>query len=208
MKILDMAQGSVEWHVARLGVVTASEADSLVTPKWKAKEGAGPDTYMHRKLAEKLLNWSPDMLNTFPVDQGKLIETIAVPWYEFESGKKVKRVGFCLDDSGRIGCSPDGMLEDGSGLEIKAPQPPNAIKYLLGNKVPDDYLPQIHFSLMVTNAPYWTFVSYSMNLPALVVRVDRDEKIQAALREALDGFLARFDEALARIESLSETEKA
>ena len=45
MKTLHMAQGSVEWHAARMGVVTASEADCLVTPKWKVKEGAGPGTY-------------------------------------------------------------------------------------------------------------------------------------------------------------------
>jgi len=202
MKTLHMAQGSVEWHAARMGVVTASEADCLVTPKWKVKEGAGPETYMYKKLAEKLLNWSPDMLNTFPMDQGKLIETIALPWYEFETGKKVSRVGFCLTDDGRSGCSPDGMLEDGSGVEIKSPQPPNHLKYLLENKVPDDYLPQVHFSMLVTGAPYWTFVSYSMNLPALVVRVERDDAIQASLRLALDAFNARFDVALAKINAV------
>lgn len=202
MKVIDCQQGSQEWYTARMGVVTASDADCLVTPKWKIKEGGAVDTYMHKKLAEKLLNWSPDQLNTFPMDQGKLIETVAVPWFEFEYETPVKRVGFCYNEELRCGCSPDGLLENGTGLEIKSPQPPAHIAYLLDGKVPDCYLPQVHFSMLVTGAHQWAFVSYSMQLPPLVIRVERDEAIQAALREALSGFLERFDTALARIDSL------
>ena len=208
MKIIECVQGEGSWYAARMGVVTASEADALVSPLGKIRTGAGVDTYLHRKLAEKLLNWSPEMLEGFAVTQGKLIETVCIPWFEFEYGKKVKRVGFCTSDDGRCSFSPDGMLEDGSGLEVKSPQGPNQIKYLLENKVPDDYVIQIQFSLMVSNAPYWTFVSYSMTLPPLVIRVERDPKIQAALKEALDGFLSRFDAALAKLSTLTTASKA
>ena len=204
MKIIDTEQGSASWFQARLGVVTASEADALVTPLGKPRTGQGVDSYMHRKLAEKLLNYSPDQLNTFPMDQGKLIETMCLPWYEFTYSKKVRRVGFCVSDDGRIGCSPDGLLEDGSGLEVKAPQAPNHIKYLLENKVPEDYAVQIQHSLLVTGAPYWTFVSFHLVLPPLVLRVERDPKIQAGLTEALASFNERFDAALSRLKALKE----
>jgi predicted phage-related endonuclease len=203
MKIHEAKQGSSEWFQLRLGIVTASEVDSLITPKWKIKEGAGVDTYLYRKLAEKALNYSPDQLETFAMDQGKLIETVAIPWYEFETGKKVRRVGFCTTDDSRAGCSPDGLLEDGTGLEIKSPQAPNHIRYLLEGKVPDDYLAQVHFSMLVTGAPSWTFCSYSMHLPALVIHVQRDESIQAKLREAVDAFNERFDSALATLKAKS-----
>jgi hypothetical protein len=202
MKIHECAQGSAEWYALRLGVVTASEVDALITPKWKVKEGAGVETHLCRKLAERLLNYCPEQLETFAMDQGKLIETVAIPWFEWEHKVKVRRVGFCTADDGRAGCSPDGLLEDGTGLEVKSPQAPNHIKYLLAGVVPDDYLPQVHFSMLVTGAPSWTFVSYSMRLPALVVRVQRDEAIQAKLREALDAFNARFDAALATIKAM------
>jgi hypothetical protein len=72
----------------------------------------------------------------------------------------------------------------------------------LGGVVPEQYLPQIHFSMLVTGAPHWTFVSYSMQLPALVVRVERDEAIQAKLREALAAFLTRMDDALGKIQRM------
>ena len=194
-----MPQGSVEWHQARLGVITASEADALVTPTGKVSEGKGVKTYLYRKLAEKATGYCPEMLDSFAMDQGKLLESVAIPWFTFETGKKVERVGFVTTDDGRCGASPDGLLEDGSGLEIKAPQAPNHIRYLLEGKVPDDYVIQCQFSLWVTQAPYWTFVSYSMRLPALVVRVEPDAKIQAAITEAVSNFNAAFDAALAKL---------
>ena len=204
MKIIECEQGAPSWYAARMGVVTASEVDALITPKWKVRTGDGVESYLYRKLAEKLLNWSPEMLAGFAVDQGKILETIAIPWYEFTYGAKVRRVGFCASDDGRTGCSPDGLLPDGTGLEIKSPQAPNHLRYLLEGTVPEDYLPQVHFSMFVTGAPSWTFVSYSNQLPPLVVRVARDEAIQAKLAEAVAGFTARFDEALGKINQLKE----
>jgi len=199
MKTLHMPQGSVEWHQARLGVITASEADALVSPTGKVRTGEGVKTYLYRKLAEKAVGYCPEMLESFAVDQGKLLESDALPWFEFETGKKVQRVGFVTTDDGLCGCSPDGMLEDASGLEIKAPQPPNHIRYLLEGVVPDQYVIQCQFSLWVTQAPYWTFVSYSRRLPALVVRVERDEKIQAAITEAVAQFSATFATQLQKL---------
>ena len=200
MKIHEnVEQGSAAWFALRHGVVTASEADALITPHWKLRKGDGVDSYLYRKLAEKVLNYSPDQLNTFGVDQGKIIETIALPWFEWEYKKKVKRVGFCATDDGRAGCSPDGLVEDGSGLEIKSPQAPNHIRYLMEGVVPEDYRVQVQFSLWVTKAPYWTFVSYSMVLPALVCRVEPDPVAQAAITEATSQFNERFATAHARI---------
>jgi YqaJ-like viral recombinase domain len=203
VKTFDMEQGSTAWYMARCGVITASEVDALVSPTGKVRTGQGVDTYLHRKLAEKMLNWSPEMLNTFPMDQGKIIETIAIPWFEFTFNKKVSRVGFCTSNDGKIGFSPDGILEDGSGLELKAPQPPAQIRYLLGGTVPDEYAIQIQHSLLVSGAPYWTFASYSLQLPALVLRVEPDPKIQAALKEAIDAFLERMDKYLAQLAALA-----
>ena len=96
------------------------------------------------------------------------------------------------------------MLEDGSGLEIKSPQAPNHIRYLMEGTVPDDYRVQVQFSLWVTKAPYWTFVSYSMVLPALVCRVEPDPQAQEAIGLALAAFNERFAAGMKRIEALRE----
>ena len=193
MKTLAMKQGSGEWLAARLGVVTASEADALLTPAFKLRDGAGVETYLYKKLAEKLLGYSPDSANTLAMENGSVVETIARPWFAFTYDVDVATPGFCVSDDGRIGCSPDGMLPDGSGLEIKSPMGANHLRYLVKNEVPADYRVQVAFSLYVTNAPHWNFVSFHRSLPALVVKVERDPKADAAIKMALEIFFEKFD---------------
>ena len=201
MKIHDVKQGSGEWLACRLGVVTASEIGALVSPLWKVREGDGVRTYLYQKLAERVMGWRDPGPNTWAMDQGKIVETMALPWYEFAFDAKIDRVGFITSDDGRIGCSPDGLLEDG-GIEIKAPQPPTHLRYLLANEVPAQYRAQVQFSMFVTGRPWWKFVSYSPFLPPLVLHVERDPKAQDALKTATDLFLAELDAAETRVRAL------
>lgn len=204
MKILNMPQGSTEWALARAGVITASDADALVTPKWEVRKGQGVRTYLHEKLAGRIMGWEGDTGGTHAMDQGKVMETMARPWYSFQFGVDIKEVGFCLSDDKRTGCSPDGIIGDDCGMEIKCPTVPKHLDYLLGNKVPDQYLAQIHFSMWVTNFPRWVFVSYSPHLPALVVHVIRSPEADAAFSAALKDFIPALDEAEKRVRGMME----
>lgn len=208
MKTLDVKQHSVEWHQARLGVVTASEADALITPTFKVSEGKGVETYLYKKVAEKFLGYAPETGGTFSMEQGNVIETIARPWYAFQYNTDVKEVGFCVSDDGRIGASPDGMLPDGSGLEIKSPQGAAHLKYFVNGEVPPEYRVQVAFSLYVTGAPYWTFVSYHRQLPPLVVRVERDPRHMALIETALGAFFDKFDAIYAKLKTWKDAADA
>jgi len=203
MKIHEVKQGSPEWLTLRLGKVTASEIDALVSPLGKIRTGKGPETYLYTKLCERLLGYSPAAdVNTFAMGQGAIMESEARPWYEFTREVAVQQVGFITDDSERFGCSPDGLIGTDGGIEIKCPQPARALEYLLTGEVPDEYTMQIQFSMFVTGRAWWDFLSYSRQFPALVVRVPRDEKIQATLTQAVEIFAEKFDAALARITAL------
>lgn len=206
MKTLPVKQGSEEWKAARLGVVTASEIDALITPLWKVRTGEGPETYRCMKLCEKLLGYSPEDAGTFAMDQGSLVETLARPWYSFQYNVEVQTVGFCVSDDGKIGCSPDGLIGDDCGLEIKCPQPPRHLKYLMAGEIPPEYRAQVHFSMYVTGRPKWKFLSYSRQFPALVVNVERDPKIDAAIKCALDVFFESFDATYAKLKAMKDAE--
>lgn len=204
MKVFDCKQGSTEWTILRSGVVTASEVDALVSPTFKIRTGEGPETYLYRKLCERALGWVPPDVATFSMDQGMFMETVAVPWYEFTYDVQVTRVGFCLSDCGRYGCSPDGLIGEDSGLEIKAPQVPQHLRYLFKNELPADYRTQVHFSMLVTNRPTWKFLSFSRHIKSLVVTVERDDKIDATLKQALSEFFERFDECAAKLTQIAD----
>jgi hypothetical protein len=199
MKILNLEQGSAEWKAVRCGLVTASEFDALMTPEFKPRSGEGVKTYLAQKVCEKFYGYTDSEIGSFAMSQGEVVEKIARPWYEFAYNVPVQQVGFCLNEEKRCGCSPDGILPNDEGLEIKSPQGTNHTRYLLDGVVPKQYLAQIHFSLYVSDFKAWTFVSFSRHMPALVVRVERDEAIQATIQSIMQKFNADFDAAHAKI---------
>lgn len=199
MKIHDVEQKSVEWMLLRSGIPTASEFDNLITPKFKAREGQTPQTYMASKLAEWWLGGPLAQFNSFDMEMGNVLEDEAIPWYELEFGTPVTRVGFITSDDGRIGCSPDGLIGDDGGIEIKCPAPQTHVKYLLGGNIPDDYLVQVYGSLYVSGRRWWKFLSYRRRFPPLLITVERDEEIMEKIGGALDNWLDTFELAKKRM---------
>jgi len=202
MKILDVAQRSVEWMQARAGIPTASEFDQLVTLDFKIRTGEMPKSYLAKKLAEAWLGGPLPAFNSFDMDQGNILEEEAIPWYELEFGATIQRVGLITTNDGRIGCSPDGLLKYG-GIEIKCPLVQTHIGYLLAGELPKQYAVQVYGSMFVSGLPRWTFVSYHRRLPALHLIIERNAAIQSAIAFALDEFLERFDRGMKRLEELN-----
>jgi hypothetical protein len=154
----------------------------------KIRDGDMPKTYLHKKLAEKWMGGPLTSFNTFDMEQGQILEQEAIPWLEFEKGIELIRVGLITTDDGRFGCSPDGLIKDVSGIEIKCPAVHTHIKYLLNGKLPEEYAPQVHGAMYVTGLSHWYFLSYHRRLPKLLLRVERDEQVIATLDLALTEF--------------------
>jgi hypothetical protein len=201
MRIIDCLQGDAEWLACRVGKVTASEMHNLVTPKFAIKKGDGPTTYLYKKLAEAYRGCPLPGFSAWSTEQGEELEDEARKWFAFEYGdtERIQRVGFIEHDDGRCGCSPDALLGDEGGLELKCPEPTNHVRYLLDGVLPDDYAAQVHMSMYVTGRPWWKFVSYRRKFPAFVLKVQRDERICAVIADALAQFYDRFDAAIQKL---------
>lgn len=192
-------QGSMAWVEAHCGIPTASEFGQLLTPKFEIRTGEMPKTYLARKLAEAWGGPLPGFGGSWHTEQGQILEGEAIPWLEFEMAWQVERVGFCTTDDGKVGCSPDGLIGEEGGVEIKCPEAPTHIKYLLKGELPADHAAQVHGCMYVTGRPWWNFVSYRRNLPPLILRIQRDEDIQEAIGEALSEFREQFDDGFKRL---------
>lgn len=199
----EYAQRSVEWMQARAGIPTASEFDALLTPEFKIRTGQMPLTYLAKKVAEAWQGGPLAGFNTFDMDQGNILEEEAVPWYELEFGEVIDRPAFITTDDGRIGCSPDGLLGQDGGIEIKCPEVHTHVGYLLAGELPPQYAAQVHGSMFVTGRKWWKFLSYRRHFPALLLTVERDEEAQEMIAEALEQFLGRFDRAMERLAELN-----
>ena len=202
VKIHDCKQGSTEWLLLRCGIPTASEFGRLVTADWKIRAGEGPRNYVLEKVAEKFMGLPKEAGGSWSMGQGQILETHARPWYQFAYDTKITEVGFITTDDGRCGCSPDGLIGDEGGIEIKSPQAHTHLEYLLGGVAPKEYRAQIQGCMYVTGRAWWKFVSYSNHFPSLVLHVEREEAAQTAIASALERFYAEFDAAHAKLSDL------
>lgn len=203
-KIIDCEQGGAEWLQCRIGKVTASELGNVVTPEFSARKGEGVKSYMCEKLAEQWFNRPLPQFSTWETEQGKLREDDAWKWLALTQSITIKRFGFVEHDDGRFGASPDGLIGDDGGLEIKCPQLKNHFRYLTDGEVPKDYIAQVHGSLYATGRKWWKFISYYPGAPALVLTVERDEAIITKIDAALKSFYSTYDAAL---KSLTEQDQ-
>jgi len=204
----DCEQGSAEWHRLRLGCLTASRCKPLVTATGKVSTGQGIETLVNKLVFETVTGQPSEDFSTDVVERGSRLEAEARAALAWEEGIEIETVGFLTDESGRVGCSPDG-LADGVGVEIKNPMGPTQIGYVRDHGLLlATYAHQVQTSLLVTGFEEWILFAHSPSprIPNVTLRVGRDEDYIAALREAISGILARVDEALAVIERLCPAE--
>ena len=196
MQIVACEQGTAEWHEARLGIPTASCFGKIVTSTGTASKQAAD--YMDELLGEWLTGASKDGYTSTWMARGTELEPDGRLWYEFAHDVTVQQVGFVMRDNGLVGGSPDGLVGDDGGLEIKCPAPGTHIGYLRTGKIPAKYVPQVQGGMWVCDRQWWNFVSYHPSIEPLVVRVQRDEKFV----DSLSALVGRFVEKM-----LEEREK-
>ena len=186
MKVHNVEQGTEAWLALRLGIPTASMFSQILTPGGKLSKSARK--YAYRLTAERILNRPLDSIEGLEwVARGKELEPDAVKLYEFEHEVRTIPVGFITTDDGRTGVSPDRLVGDVGLLEIKCPAPHTHIGYMLDG-FGADYKPQVQGQLHVAEREWTDFLSYSDEMPRVILRTVRDEPYIQLLRDALDEF--------------------
>ncbi len=193
MIVSSMKQGSDEWYRARLGVVTASNFKAILT-KGSGKTRAN---YM-RRLAHEIITGSPapQSFESSAMQRGNDLEPQARDVYQKKTGLNVQEVGIAyLDHTKRIAASPDGLIAEEGGLEIKCPLPHTHEKYLQEGKIPHIYIPQVQGNLWVTGRKWWDFVSYAPEFKqnTMIHRIYRDEAYIKRLSTEIFRFIDDLD---------------
>ena len=204
----DAKQGSSAWHDARLGVVTASRVADVVTLTGKATKSASRQRYMQELLFERLTGREANSFVTPAMERGTMLEPQARAWYELTADTDVRQVGFvtCDELKGRAGCSPDGLVGDARGIEIKCPMPVNIIGLLLEDdaEAAKDYAAQIQFCMWICARTEWDLVLFSdeQGIPSRIITIAADPVLQAAFAEHIPAFCAELDAAEAKLRAM------
>lgn len=196
-----MSQGTDEWFQARLGRVTASRiSDVMMNPKT-----AGYQNYRAQLVCERLTGNPTETFTSAAMQHGIDTEPQARAFYELETGNDVEQVGFIQHPKLIMaGASPDGLIGDDGGLEIKCPQPATHIKTLTGSAIDRGYILQMQWGMACTDRAWWDFVSFCPSLPIEMQmhrqRFDRDAELIEEITAAVTSFLSEVDRLCADLE--------
>lgn len=195
MKILDVVQGSPEWHLARCGIPTASNFDKIVTTKGERSKQA--EKYLYQLAGERIIGKAEETYQNGNMQRGTEMEVEARQLYELMTGKTVLQVGLCVEDG--YGASPDGMIDEDGLLEIKSPLLSTHVSYLLDNKLPSEYYQQTQGQLLITGRKWLDFMSYYPAMKPFIIRVTPDKEFQEALKKELKAFCKELDETVKKL---------
>jgi len=205
-KIIDCAQYDPAWWEFRCGKPSASNAKKLITSTG-AKSKSCPDYSRYLagcQFAGKDIDaWE----GTKFTDRGTEIEAEARAYYSLTKNVDVDEIGSFTDDMEQYIASPDGAITSSKGLlEVKVLKPVNHINALLyykkNRKPPPLYIPQCQMSLFVSEYDWLDLEFYNPDLPALIIRIEPDEKVINCLACQLTECLKERDNTLKILESL------
>ena len=200
-----MEQNTPEWHVARLGKVTASRMAELMA-KTKSGPSASRANYMAELIVERLTGAKADHFVNAAMQWGTDQEPNARLAYEAKTGELVEQIGFVQHpEIDMAGCSPDGLVGDEGMIEIKCPNSATHIETCISQAIPKKYQSQMQWQMACTGRKWVDFVSYDPRMPEklrlFIKRLDREPLIIKAMNHEVIDFLAEIEVAIVYLKS-------
>lgn len=199
-------QGSQEWLALRAGKWTGSRfVDVLARNKKTGEPLKAYYDLIWQVVVERMTGLPVEGPSGYALQWGSDVEPFARQAYEFETGNVVNEAEFIIHPQYPFaGCSPDGLIGDDKGLEMKCPKSSVVHLERFISGVPDDYLPQIQGCMWVTGRKEWDFVSFDPRMPEshqlLIINVKRDDEFIKRLETAV---IEAEEKALILLEQLN-----
>lgn len=199
MQIIDCDQGTEAWFTARMGIPTASEFKTIIAVNKDAKDKKTRTAYM-RKLAGEVVTGLPmESYSNGDMQRGKDMEDEARDLYALLQNVDPMRVGFIRNHG--AGCSPDSLINEDGGLEIKSALPHIQIERMEVGELPPEHRAQVQGNIWLAEREWWDFASYCPRLPLFVKRVYRDDGYIATLAGAVNQFNEELAAMIERVRS-------
>jgi hypothetical protein len=201
MIIIDCLQNTPEWDAAHIGIPTASKFDKIISPTGQASKQW--EAYAHEILAEEIIGRRVEGYKSPDMSEGQRREEESASYYEMQTDMDTRKVGFLLNDARTLGCSPDRLVGEEGLVEFKNPKHGTPAGYLLaerrGCEIDREYWPQLQGQLYISERKWVDIVSYYPGMPALVVKVERDEPYINSMAQMLSDFNAKLAKKRARL---------
>jgi len=190
----ELPQGSEKWLATRIGKFGGTDAQAVATA------GKGLETKCYEKVGE-IITGRPKTNYVNPdMERGNELENTARSAYEIKSGNVVTQVGY-IEESDRVGVSPDGLVGEHGMVEIKCPTDANFIRFLITKKPETKYMWQMQHQMLVADRKWVDFVVFNDSLDKIeVFRVERDEEKIAKIKAGLEAGIKQIEEILKKVQ--------
>lgn len=195
IEIFNCEQGSADWFKCRAGIPTASMFSTVMAKG----EGKVRSKYMRELAGEIITGECAESYSNSHMERGKAMEDDARRLYAFLVDVEPETIGFIRN--GPKGASPDSLVGENGGLEIKTALPHIQIDRLERDRLPPEYVAQVQGCIWISDREWWDFVSFWPKLPMLKVRVYRDETYIKTMSDEIDRFNDELAEMVERIRS-------
>ncbi len=194
-------QRSDAWISLRLGNPGASSADNIITPTGLISKQR--DVYLWKLTEETFMGRCDEGFKSKAMMQGAEREAEARALFELVMDIEVRQVSLVYKDEWKLfHASPDGLVGEDVGLEIKCPIFRNHVQTLDDRKLPSDKFCQVQMNLYTTERDLWYFLSYYPGLPPCILEIRRDEAFIAKLETALYEFCEDLRKLVERLKAL------
>lgn len=209
VEYVDVVQNSPEWLEARRGLVTASNFAVVMREGKDGETALTREDFLYRLAGEILSGEVAESFKSEAMKRGNLMEAEARERYILGTFDDVRRVGFVKRtiwskiagvDPFIVGASPDALVGDRGGLEIKTMAPHLLIRQIERAVAGGDHLAQIHGTMWVCDLDHVDLVFfYRGKLNGPKFRFYRDEAFIARIRNEVEVFDHQLKKLVAKI---------
>ena len=194
MIVHDIEQRTPEWFALRAGKITGTSFRTMANGT-----KAGIESLCQRVAIELIEGPEPEEgYKSAAMENGIAMEGEARRAYELETWNEVREVGF-VEVGPLIGFSPDGLIGDDGGVEIKNPLRKTHEYYCRVGKYDTKYDWQMQGSMWASGKNWWDFVSYCeafTTQPLLIIPIKPDPEAYKKLDAGHERCKARVLEIL------------
>ena len=204
-----LEQGSDQWFEARRGLMSASELNLILTPTLKLANNDKTRTHAFELAAQRLSGYTEPSYVGDNMLRGWADEIKARDRYSEEIKPVTEVGGMCrYFGSFKLWASPDGLIGDDEGLEVKSRIQKHHLATIASNEVPQEHMLQVQANLLVSGRAVWNYVSYCGGWPMWIIRVEPDHVAQQAIIDACEAFEGKVQEVMSvyqeRIDKLGD----
>lgn len=210
IEVIEVEQGTIEWHNERFGHVTGTRFQSAIGAKmsrgkWVIGDKKVQDTLMSELISERMSQNEVDDFKTKDMQRGNDLEPMAIAATSAFNDIEYQECGMLYNPEIQwCKFSPDGVhYRDGKivgGVETKCPSGKKHVQYMLADEIPQEYFWQVAAPFIISDQiEFWDFTSFddrNYEREIFTIRATRNdfaEYIEPA-REALKSFLSRVEE--------------